>query len=165
MTHVEEAIGEMQATAKRIDTEVRAMPAELLTWKPAPNVWTVMENLAHIEEFVPYWTAQIRQMIANPAEEWGRNQAHAGRLAAVAAVDSRTLEEVLEGIRRVVADCTAQLSAYDDAAMATQAPSRNPNWGVQPASYVLDHLLAQHIVSHCGQIQRNAAQFGSRGAV
>jgi hypothetical protein len=40
-----------------------------------------------------------------------------------------------------------------------EAASRNPRWGVKPASFVVDELLVHHVAKHQSQIRRNAAQF------
>src|SRR4051794_7664141 len=53
-------------------------------WKPDPEVWTAMDSLSHITEFVPYWTAQIEQVIQNPDRQWGRTHHDPDRLATVA---------------------------------------------------------------------------------
>ena len=45
-----------------------------------------------------------------------------------------------------------------DSALDIEAPSRNPRWGVKPASFVLENLLLKHLSNHCGQIQRNIDQ-------
>ena len=41
-----------------------------------------------------------------------------------------------------------------------EATSKNPRWGLKPASFVVDHLLVQHVEKHLGQIRRNITQFG-----
>jgi fumarylpyruvate hydrolase len=51
-----------------------------------------------------------------------------------------------------------------DAALDTEAPSRNPRWGVKPAQFVVDDLIVGHVEKHVGQIKRNLAQFQEKGA-
>ena len=62
---------------------MQQLPAELIHWVPAPGVWTVMDNLCHIREFVPFWTAETLRIVRRPAEPWGRDHTDAARLAAV----------------------------------------------------------------------------------
>jgi hypothetical protein len=40
-----------------------------------------------------------------------------------------------------------------------EAASKNPRWGVKPASFVVDDLLVHHVAKHQGQIRRNISQF------
>ena len=44
-------------------TEVQQLPAELIQWVPAEGVWTVMDNLCHIREFVPFWTGEALRIV------------------------------------------------------------------------------------------------------
>ena len=44
-------------------TEVQQLPAELIHWVPAEGVWTVMDNLCHIREFVPFWTGEALRIV------------------------------------------------------------------------------------------------------
>ena len=39
-------------------TEVQQLPPELIQWIPGEGIWTVMDNLCHIREFVPFWTGE-----------------------------------------------------------------------------------------------------------
>jgi hypothetical protein len=51
------------------------------------------------------------------------------------------------------------LKVLSDAELGAQAMSKNPRWGVKPASFVIDELLVQHVAKHQSQIRRNVAQF------
>jgi hypothetical protein len=46
--------------------------------------------------------------------------------------------------------------------LPVEATSKNPRWGVTPASFVVDQLLVGHVEKHLGQIRRNAGQFAER---
>jgi hypothetical protein len=161
MEAIHSATADMQASVAQILNEVDAMPAELIQWVPGPEVWTVMQNLCHIEEFVPYWTGQIEQIIAHPEQEWGRTHHDEGRLAAVANSTARDLGEVKQNIQQHVSESVERLEAISAAQFAMEAPSRNPRWGVKPASFIVDTLLVTHLRSHLGQIRRNVAQYKS----
>jgi hypothetical protein len=162
MEDIHAAVSGMQTSLAEILREVDAMPGELIYWVPGPEVWTVMQNLCHIEEFVPYWTAQIEQIIAHPEQEWGRTHHDEGRLAAVANTTTRDLEEVMQSIRRCVSESVEKLETIAPAQFATEAPSRNPRWGIKPASFIVDTLLVTHLRNHLGQIRRNVTQYNSK---
>ena len=150
----------LAAVTDDIETEVRRMPPELITWVPGEGVWSVMDNLCHIREFVPFWTNETLRIARRPQEQWGRDHTDTARLAAVTNTASNTLEDVLAGIRAVVRQSADTLSGLSDADLAVEATSRNPRWGVKPASFVVDQLLVHHVEKHLGQIRRNVAQFG-----
>jgi uncharacterized damage-inducible protein DinB len=154
----------LQATTDDIVGEVRRLPPELVTWIPAEGVWSVMDILCHIREFVPFWTNETMRIARRPHEPWGRDHTDAGRLAAVANTASYNVDDVLADIRQAVQRSAETLNGLRDADLAVEATSRNPRWGVKPASFVIDQLLVQHVEKHLGQIRRNVAQFAEARA-
>ena len=163
-THAAAAAVRLQAATDDLVADVQRLPSELITWIPAAGVWSVMDILCHVREFVPFWTDQAARIARRPHEQWGRDHTDADRLAAVADTASHRLEDVLADIRGVVQRSADTLSGLSDADLAVEATSRNPRWGRKPASFVVDHLLVQHVEKHLGQIRRNVAQFGEARA-
>jgi uncharacterized damage-inducible protein DinB len=149
----------LQATTDEIIAEVRRLPAELINWIPAEGVWSVMDILCHIREFVPFWTGETLRIVRRPNETWGRDHTDTARIAAVTNTAAYKLEDVLSDIRQAAQRCTDALRALSDADLDIYAPSKNPRWGVKPASFVVDHLLVEHVEKHLGQIRRNIRQF------
>jgi uncharacterized damage-inducible protein DinB len=153
----------LQAIADDIVAEVQRLPPQLITWIPGDGVWSVMDILCHIREFVPFWTAETLSIARRPDERWGRDQTDDARLAAVANTASYQLEDVLADIRGAVRRSADTLNDLSDADLAIEATSRNPRWGLKPASFVVDQLLVQHVEKHLGQIRRNVTEFGDVG--
>jgi uncharacterized damage-inducible protein DinB len=154
----------LQAITDEIAAEVQRLPPQLITWIPGDGVWSVMDILSHIREFVPFWTDETLRIARRPDEQWGRDHTDTGRLAAVANTASYQLEDVLADIRRAVRRSADTLNDLSDADLAVEATSKNPRWGLKPASFVVDQLLVQHVEKHLGQIRRNVTQFGEAGA-
>jgi uncharacterized damage-inducible protein DinB len=151
---------QLQTNTDAVLAEVQGMAPELVTWVPADGVWSVMDNLCHIREFVPFWTSETLRIVRRPDEAWGRDHTNADRLAAVTNTAGYTLEDVVADIRRTVRESAETLGGLTDADLAVEATSRNPRWGRKPASFVVDQLLVQHVEKHLGQIRRNVTQFG-----
>ena len=149
-------------TTDEILAEVQQLPTELINWIPAAGVWTVMDNLCHIREFVPFWTGETLRIVQRPSEPWGRDHTDTARLAAVTNTAAKRLEDVIADIREAVRRSTDALRTLSDEQLAIEATSKNPRWGVKPASFVLDDLLVHHVAKHQGQIRRNVAQFAER---
>lgn len=160
-----EAASTIRGTAAQIESDVRRLPLESIHWRPAPKVWSVMDNLCHIVEFVPYWTGEIQAIVLDPSQSWGRDHTHAGRLQAVADTGGEQLENVLLRMRQVVDASAETLASLPDKTLTIEALSRNARWGRKPASFIVDHLLVQHLENHRAQIQRNARQFLESHAV
>jgi fumarylpyruvate hydrolase len=157
-TRGQHAAGRLRAATGEMLAQVAALPADLIAWQPAPEVWSVMDVLCHVQEFIPYWTSQAVQVVEQPGQPWGRTHTDADRLAAVTNTAARSLANVQEGIRRATDASATTLSRLTDAQLNAEAPSRNPRWGVKPAHFIVDDLLVAHVEKHIGQIQRNVSQ-------
>ncbi len=158
MSRAESAIRQMVVTLTEIEAKVASLPRAWLQWRPDPQVWSILDNLCHIEEFIPYWTSQIMLVVSHSGEKWGRTHSDADRLAAVEATDSRELVSLLASLRGRMAAASAKLLPLVDTALDSEAVSVNPRWGSKPASFILECLLVQHLASHSRQIQRNIDQ-------
>lgn len=159
-----EAAQRLRSAADEIIAEARALPTGLITWIPAEGVWSVMDNLCHIREFVPFWTAEVLRITGSPTEPWGRDHTDAARLAAVTNTAQYAIEDVLRDLDAGVRNAAAALAKLTDEDLAIEATSRNPRWAVKPASFVVEHLLVQHLEKHLGQIRRNVAQYQAADA-
>ncbi|QEE27560.1 DinB family protein [Terriglobus albidus] len=162
MTRVQDACRQIDTILSEIETKVQPLPRAWLSWRPVADVWSILDILSHIEEFVPYWSGQILSIIHHPNQEWGRTHADPDRLEAVTDTDSRALSDVLASIRNRVESMRNRLLPLSDQMLETTARSRNPRWETKPASFILDHLLVQHVANHSAQIQRNIDQLISQ---
>ena len=85
------AAARLGTTTDEILAEVQRLPPELITWIPADGVWSVMDNLCHIREFVPFWTdGDAAHHRDRRPDRWGRDHTDAARLAAVSEHGRRT---------------------------------------------------------------------------
>ena len=162
MTRVQDACRQIDATLAEIETKVRPLPRAWLSWRPAADVWSILDILCHIEEFVPYWTGEILAIIHHPNQEWGRTHADSARLEAVADTSKRELSDVLVSIHNGVESTRNRLLPLGDEMLEITAKSRNPRWETKSASFILNHLLVQHVANHSAQIQRNIDQLVSQ---
>ena len=158
-THAKAAAARLQTIADEILAEVERLPPAIITWIPGEGVWSVMDNLCHIREFVPFWTGETVRIVRRPDEQWGRDHTDTARLAAVTGTAANTLEDVVADIRRLVRQSVDTLSDLSDADLSAEATSKNPRFGLKPASFVVDQLLVFHVEKHLGQIRRNVTQF------
>ncbi|OLN21227.1 hypothetical protein BTO30_15940 [Domibacillus antri] len=154
------AITSTSESIDRIIETVKGLSEETIRWKPSEEEWSIMQILAHIAEALPFWVEEINQLVQSPGKEWGRNHLHKPRLQAVspAAVDAISVNEMLqklEDVKQQVKDGIENLTAEQ---LAAEAPSKNPNFGTKPMSFIIDHLIDQHVNKHEGQIQRNLSK-------
>jgi uncharacterized damage-inducible protein DinB len=162
-TRGQQAAARLRAGAHELLCEVDPLSPDLVTWQPAADVWSVMDILCHVEEFIPYWTSQALRAIRRPQELWGRDHTDRDRLAAVTNTSARTLRDVTEAVRAAASASAAAVSDLTDAELDVEATSRNPRFGRKPAHFIVDHLVVQHVEKHLGQIRRNIIQYRERG--
>jgi uncharacterized damage-inducible protein DinB len=162
-TTPQQSAARLKEVVEQILEEVNRMPPELVSWKPAPEVWSVLENLCHIDEFVPFWTDETLGVVRDPSRAWGRDHTDTRRLGAVQTASTRTLPDLERSIRTGTAEAAAKLSALRDADLQVQATSKNPRFGLKPAAFIVDDLIVHHVEKHLGQIRRNVAQYKERG--
>jgi hypothetical protein len=51
------------------------------------------------------------------------------------------------------------LSSLSEDDLNIESPSRNPRFGTKPMSFIVDHLLVEHLDTHLKQIRRNVQQY------
>lgn len=161
MNTVQKAAADIYRLTDEIVQLAGTLSEEQLRWKPADDVWSVMEILCHVEEVIPYWLLEIQAVVQAPGSEWGRNHLHEGRLAAVAKADQRTAVDIQQGILATKRDVERILGSMTPQDLAIEAPSKNPRWAIKPMSFIVDHLLVEHLKSHLGQIKRNLDQYAA----
>lgn len=159
-------MSDVQTYAQQIDEklvrmieEVAALPEEAVRWKPAPDQWSILEVLAHVEEAVEYWLEELGRVIANPGVSWGRTLQDERRLAAVAQASQRSTDEVLQGLRRVRRLVQERLSKVRDEDLEIAAPHVNPKFGTQSMRFLVEHFLVEHLEAHLKQIARNLQRY------
>src|SRR5262245_13922253 len=103
-TQGQTAARRLQQVTDEILAEVERLPKELIHWIPAEKVWTVMDNLGHIREFIPFWTGETLRIVRRPEEAWGRDHTDTDRLAAVTNTGTLQLADVVADIRRRAAE-------------------------------------------------------------
>ncbi|MFC0559471.1 DinB family protein [Halalkalibacter alkalisediminis] len=144
----------------RILETVKELPEETIRWKPTEDEWSIMQIMAHIVEALPYWVKETRQLVETPGKEWGRNHLHEPRLQAVKpeTVDAISVDEMTQALEQVKQTVQAGIAELTAEQLASEATSVNPNFGTKPLSFIIDHLIDQHVNKHEGQIERNLSK-------
>jgi uncharacterized damage-inducible protein DinB len=147
----------------RIVETVKGLSEETLRWQPTKDEWSIMQIIAHIVEALPYWVGEIEQLVETPGKKWGRNHLHEPRLEAVKpeVVDAISVDTMLKELEQVKQTVQAGIEQLTPEQLAHEATSVNPNFGTKPLSFIIDHLIDQHVNKHEGQIQRNLSKLAN----
>ncbi|MBZ6489475.1 DinB family protein [Priestia aryabhattai] len=148
-----------QSIDQTIET-VRGLSEEVLRWNPTEEEWSIMQILTHLTEAIPYWLDEIESLLETPGKEWGRGLQDERRLSAVSPnkVNQTTLSEVLKELEELKPQVEETLSKLEEGKLIIEAPSRNPRFGTKPLSFIIDHLVVEHVSKHLGQINRNLSK-------
>ncbi|KEF40206.1 DinB superfamily [Schinkia azotoformans MEV2011] len=155
---IQESIQSVEKSLDQIIETVEGLSEEIIRKHPVPEEWSIMQIICHVEEALPYWLAEIDNIKAAPGTEWGRHFTHAGRLAAVDAAETRAVSDVISELKAMKPFVSEKLAELDEATLAVESPSRNPNFGTKPIFFIVDHLIVEHASKHFGQIQRNLSK-------
>ncbi|MGO4890377.1 DinB family protein [Anaerobacillus sp. MEB173] len=144
----------------RILETVKGLSEETIRWKPTEDEWSIMQIIAHIVEALPYWVNEIEQLVETPGKVWGRNHLHEPRLEAVKpeTLNAISVAQMIQALEEVKGQVQAGIEKLTAEQLAAEATSVNPNFGTKPISWIIDHLIDEHVNKHEGQINRNLAK-------
>ena len=125
--------------------------------KPSEKEWSGMQIVSHVLEAVDFWVDDLEALLIVPGAKWGRNHEHVRRLAAVdeAVVSQLKKESAVKELQNLVPRVEEALGKVQEEDLVKTAPSYNPNFDGKPLSFLVDHLIVQHVVGHFGQLVRH----------
>ena len=140
-----------EALTNLLDGPLAQFPPEKLYESPGNNEWTIMENLAHIVEFMPYWGDQIAKLVAHPGQNFGRVQQDERRLKEIC----DHAQDSLGQIRALLPPSHAHLQAvlanlHDSDLQLTGVHSR---YGEKPLVWFMEEFVTGHLRAHLVQMQ------------
>lgn len=137
--------------------ELRKWASELnddaLYTEPPNGEWTVMKNLVHVVEFLPYWTDQLHRVIAEPGEPFGRTHEDPERIASVEGHAQDALRPVLASMDAAATQACQQISRIPDSEWETTGVHRR---GVMSLHEITDFFLLTHLAEHTAQAKAAA---------
>ena len=125
-------------------------PARLYQ-RPAENEWTIIESLAHIVEFMPYWAGEIEKLVAEPGRNFGRTMQDAGRLQAISEHGSDNLVQIRAALPGSYARLEQVLSHLKDSDLALTG--RHPRFGDQTLEWFIEDFVTHHLTNHLEQLR------------
>lgn len=160
MVSVNHSIKSINQSIDEIIETVKGLPDDVIRWNPSEDEWSIMQILTHVVEATPYWLGEIEQILKDKNVVWGRGLQDEGRLAAVSSsrVENTLTGEVLKELKAVKPQIEQTLTKLNRDNINLEATSRNPRFGTKPISFIVDHLLVEHVNKHLGQIKRNLSK-------
>ncbi len=119
----------------------------------ASERWEAGQVWAHLAEFVTYWLAQIRRVVAPPVDgpvPFGRTKTDPERIAAIERDRLTAPEELLKRVRAGIAELRATLEALPEEAWT--ARGLHPSAGELPLPKILEWFEVGHLEEHADQL-------------
>lgn len=126
----------------------RALDEDDLYRPPPDGEWTVMKNLVHVVEFLPYWAEQLHYVIAHAGEPFGRTHEDPDRIAAVEEHAKDGLEEVLDRLSGAAEAAQLALSQIPDDVWDRTGVHRR---GEMTLREIAEFFLVDHLGDHIQQ--------------
>jgi len=135
-------------------TEEQLMPLApaKLYQRPAEDEWTLMESIAHIVEFMPYWAGEIQKLVAAPGKNFGRTMQDERRLQAISDHGSDNLEQIRAALPGSYTRLDQVLSHLNDSDLALTG--HHSRYGDQTLEWFIEDFVTHHLSNHLDQMRR-----------
>src|SRR6266568_1250094 len=134
-----------------IDGPLTSIDASKLYQSPAENEWTIMQNLAHIVEFMPYWAGEIEKLMTTPGANFGRTIQDERRLRAISEHGLDSLEQIKAALPGSYARLEQVLSKLKDSDLALTG--LHPRYGEKSLDSCIEDFVTGHLRGHVEQIK------------
>jgi DinB superfamily len=138
-----------------IDGALAALEPNKLYKVPVENEWTIMQNLAHIVEFMPYWAHEVEKLVAAPGQNFGRTMQDEGRLRAINEHDRDSLAEIKAALPGSYARLAEVLGKLKDSDL--QLTGSHIKYGEQSLGWFIEEFITRHLINHVEQIKMSLA--------
>ncbi len=139
-----------------LDGPLATSYANKLYQEPTENEWSILENLAHIAEFMPYWADEATKLVAQPGRNFGRTQQHEGRLAAIREHGHDSLAQIRAALPASYAHLDEALSHLRDSDL--ELTGQHVKFGEQKLEWFIEEFITKHLRDHVAQIRACLAQ-------
>ncbi|MGF7034680.1 hypothetical protein J2T17_005649 [Paenibacillus mucilaginosus] len=143
----------------RIEESLKGLTEEQLTWKPAPDKWSIKEVVAHLADHLVVTAFRIRQIVSEEVPQVPAFDQDAW----VAGIQANEvpLEELLDTYRALLEVNLPLLKRLTPEEWARTAV--NPRGKTVTLAELLEGF-SKHVGTHLGQIERNRLAFGQTAA-
>ena len=147
----QDAATSYDALNKLIDGPLAVLAPEKLYQEPAQNEWTIMENLAHVVEFMPYWANEIVKLLAEPGRNFGRVATDERRIKEIADHARDSLDQIKAMLPISYARLQEVLASLRDSDLAITG--KHVKYGEKTLAWFIEDFITGHLRAHNQQIE------------
>ena len=134
-----------------IDGPLARLDTSKLYKVPAEGEWTIMQNLAHIVEFMPYWAGEIDKLLAAPGQNFGRTAQDERRLQAISEHERDSLEQIKAALPGSYTRLEEVLRKLKDSDL--QLTGQHVRYGEKSVGWLIEQFVTDHLSGHVEQIK------------
>jgi hypothetical protein len=148
-------LGRLDEVEERLRLQASSPPTGGLTDpdQPTGERWDYGQVWAHLGEFVPYWSEQIR-MVVDPSQDqpvpFGRVKSDPERVAAIERDRGLPAEELMDRLSHQLEDLRALVRGLSPVDWGRHG--LHSTLGVMDLSKIFQEFLVGHLESHAGQL-------------
>lgn len=146
------------ALCQLIDGPLATVAPEKLYQIPAENEWSIMQNLAHTVEFLPYWANEVEKLVAHPGQNFGRTMQHAGRLQSISEHAHDNLQQVKAALPNSYARMDQVLGNLQESDL--DLVGHHVKFGERSLDWFIHEFITKHLSDHVDQIRACLAPMG-----
>ena len=135
-----------------IDGPLARLDTSKLYQPPAENEWTIMQNLSHIVEFMPYWASEIEKLLAEPGRNFGRTPQDVGRLQGISEHEKDSLKGIKAALPGSYARLDEVLGRLKDSDL--ELIGKHVRYGEKPLDWLIEEVVTNHLSGHVEQIKK-----------
>jgi hypothetical protein len=128
------------------------LPEQILYTTLVEGEWTLMESLAHIIEFMPYWGDEIAKLVARPGQNFGRIKEDTGRIRAIEVHKHDSLETAYNALTRSYIYLDEVLGTLKDSDLTLKG--RHSKFGEQTLAWFIKDFVTDHLTNHIEQLNK-----------
>lgn len=134
-----------------IDGPLAKLDEHKLYMLPGEGEWSIMQNLAHIIEFMPYWSSEIEKLVAHPGQNFGRTMQQEGRLKAIEEHSRDSLKQVKENLPSSYGKLDEVLGRLKDSDL--ELTGVHIKFGKKSLEWFIEDFVTQHLINHVEQMR------------
>jgi uncharacterized damage-inducible protein DinB len=147
----QDAATSYDALNQLIDGRLADLAPEKLYQEPAHNEWTIMENLAHVVEFMPYWANEVANLLTEPGRSFGRIATDERRIKEIADHAHDNLEQIKAMLPISYARLQEVLASLRDSDLAITG--KHIKYGEKTLASFIEDYITGHLRAHNQQIE------------
>ena len=134
-----------------IDGPLAEIDPQKLYEPPAENEWTIMQNLAHVAEFMPYWANEVAKLVANPGQKFGRVMTDERRIKFISDHEHDTLPQIRSLLPTSYARLEEVLGTLKDSDL--ELTGIHVRYGEKSLDWFIEEFVTKHMSDHVVQLK------------